>query len=319
MAQPQLYENKVWIDGCFDFTHHGHSGAILQAKRTIPRDKRDGSVLICGVHNDADIEHNKGGRPVMQEQERYEHTQRNRWCDVVVKDAPYVTDPAVLDSYGCKYVVHGDDITTDANGEDCYQQMKDAGRFQVVKRTEGVSTTDIIGRILRNDTVASGNSQGIDHEKLVLYSTGKHGYEPWCWVFGSGFADVVVEGVGSAQDENWVVVREPDGFDLFNVGHINELKALKDAGKRVCCSLSVDSGSVDSGSSVYMTLEERCLSVLSCDVVDAVMLGTPPSSTLPSSADICLTNVSLKKEIVQRINDNRDHYIERNMKKAGGL
>lgn len=304
-AMVELYENRVWIDGCFDFTHHGHSGAILQARRTIPKDQRDGSLLICGVHNDADIEHHKGGKPVIHEQERYYHTESNKWCDQVVKDAPYVTEPEVLDSYGCKYVVHGDDITTDANGEDCYQQMKDNGRFKVVKRTEGVSTTEIIDRILRNVPQTNQQKASVDRELLTMYSTDKSGYEPWSWVFGQNFEDVIVEGTGSVSDQNWVVVEEPDGFDLFNVGHIQELQKWKEAGKRVCCSMYTDKD-------VFMTLEERTLSVLSCNVVDGVLLY--PVSRDTTTAKTITT--SLKDNIIQRINHDRDHYIERNIKKG---
>ncbi len=57
-----------------------------------------------------------------------------RWVTQAVPGAPYVTSPDVMDQYGCKYVVHGDDITSDANGEDCYKVVKDLGRFVVVKK-----------------------------------------------------------------------------------------------------------------------------------------------------------------------------------------
>ena len=45
-------------------------------------------------------------------------------------------------------MVHGDDITSDSGGEDCYRYVKAAGRFLVVKRTPGISTTDLVGRML---------------------------------------------------------------------------------------------------------------------------------------------------------------------------
>ena len=138
----ELDDDKVWIDGCFDFTHHGHSGAILQARQTVKPGSQ--GVLYCGVHDDEAIRYNKGSAPVMDAQERYEHTRANRWCSEVIEKAPYVTQPEWMDRYGCKYVVHGDDITLDANGEDCYQLMKDLGRFRVVKRTSGVSTLSLI-------------------------------------------------------------------------------------------------------------------------------------------------------------------------------
>lgn len=44
--------------------------------------------------------------------------------------------------------MHGDDITSDSSGQDCYRYVKAAGRFKVVKRTPSISTTDLVGRML---------------------------------------------------------------------------------------------------------------------------------------------------------------------------
>jgi len=72
----QVSKDRIWIDGCFDFGHHGslcvsrgnwcvvgHAGAILQAKRM-------GKYLAVGVHSDEEITVNKGP-PVMTLEERY--------------------------------------------------------------------------------------------------------------------------------------------------------------------------------------------------------------------------------------------------------
>jgi ethanolamine-phosphate cytidylyltransferase len=71
-----------------------------------------------------------------------------RWATLAIPSAPYVTSLPWITHYGCHYVVHGDDITSDAAGEDCYRFVKQAGRFKVVKRTPGISTTDLVGRML---------------------------------------------------------------------------------------------------------------------------------------------------------------------------
>ena len=107
-----------------------------------------------------------------------------KWVDQVVEDAPYVTQLSTLDEYAIDFVVHGDDITTNADGVDAYHIVKAAGRYRSVatrpcpgvffaeppdlgptcwlrcrcrrrvcvrrecKRTEGVSTTDLVGRML---------------------------------------------------------------------------------------------------------------------------------------------------------------------------
>jgi ethanolamine-phosphate cytidylyltransferase len=71
-----------------------------------------------------------------------------RWSTLSIPHAPYVTSIPWINHYGCLYVAHGDDITSDSNGEDCYRYVKAAGRFAVFKRTPSISTTDLVGRML---------------------------------------------------------------------------------------------------------------------------------------------------------------------------
>lgn len=65
-----------------------------------------------------------------------------------MEDAPYFTSVEFLRQYNCDFCVHGDDITTLADGTDCYQAVKDAGLYKECKRTNGVSTTELVGRML---------------------------------------------------------------------------------------------------------------------------------------------------------------------------
>ncbi|RYG49284.1 hypothetical protein EON67_06815, partial [archaeon] len=46
------------------------------------------------------------------------------------------------------YIVHGDDPCITADGKDAYAYAKSIGKYRQIKRTEGVSTTDIVGRML---------------------------------------------------------------------------------------------------------------------------------------------------------------------------
>ena len=71
-----------------------------------------------------------------------------KWVDEVVEGAPYVTTLETLDKYNCDFCAHGNDITTTVDGKDTYQEVKDAGRYKEVERTQGVSTTDLVGRML---------------------------------------------------------------------------------------------------------------------------------------------------------------------------
>ena len=133
-------DDRLWIDGCFDFFHHGHTGVMLQSRRL-------GNELLVGIHSDEDIRANKGPT-VMSLDERVAAVEACRFSTGVVPHAPYVTSIPWITHYGCQYVTHGDDITSDANGNDCYRYVKKAGRMKIVPRTPGISTTDLVGRML---------------------------------------------------------------------------------------------------------------------------------------------------------------------------
>ena len=69
-----------------------------------------------------------------------------KWVDEVVEGSPYTANLETLDQHNCQFCVHGDDISVDANGTDVYHIVKEAGRYKDVKRTQGVSTTNLVGR-----------------------------------------------------------------------------------------------------------------------------------------------------------------------------
>ncbi|KAK7404105.1 choline phosphate cytidylyltransferase [Neonectria punicea] len=248
---PELLEGRIWVDGCFDFFHHGHAGAIVQARQL-------GTELYAGVHSDEDILANKGPT-VMTLEERLAATDACRWVTRSVGHAPYVTSLPYITHYGCKYVVHGDDITSDSDGNDCYRFVKEAGRFKVVKRSPGISTTDLVGRMLlctRTHFIRSFEKRlsgvegdGTDEERRVLgaamldrmslYATDASGRAPgvdvWFWS-ASGPAKAadteeekgsfrqLIEGPGPKLGQRVVYV--DGGFDLFSSGHIEFLRRV---------------------------------------------------------------------------------------------
>lgn len=309
-----LWEEKVWIDGCFDFTHHGHAGVFLQARRTIGADVSSGQdMLICGIHSDEDIRINKGCLPVMKERERYEHARANRWCDLVVENAPYVTEPEVMNKYGCMYVVHGDDITLDKDGNDCYQEMKDCGRYKCVKRTAGVSTSDIIQRILTgNRDHHTRPDEIVTTEELTKYSYGRNGYTPGCYVYKNTFDNVLVEGEHSDKDAPIKVI---DGnFDLFHMGHISKFKKLREQYRENKLVVNIRDDHED-----IMTLKEKALSVLSCRYIDGIIIemhGKPCEVVDIESVEGGEFNYLTKQVIIDRIISQRDEYIIRNKRRG---
>lgn len=56
-----------------------------------------------------------------------------------------------------------DDITLTVDGKDTYEEVKREGRYRECKRTQGVSTTDLVGRMLLMTKA--------HHSNLVSYDT----------------------------------------------------------------------------------------------------------------------------------------------------
>ncbi|KAF6224094.1 hypothetical protein HO133_010668 [Letharia lupina] len=244
-------EDRIWVDGCFDFAHHGHAGAMLQARRL-------GKELLVGIHSDEEIMDNKGPT-VMTLKERVAAVDACRWSTKSVPYAPYVTSLPWISHYGCQYVVHGDDITSDSSGEDCYRYVKAAGRFLVVKRTPGISTTDLVGRMLlctKNHFIRSllktlAGEEGSESpeerrrlgdemtQRIRDYATDETGLQPGPQVLSWAGSKAAMEdhaseetgtyhtmANGKAPHQSQRIVYVDGGFDLFSSGHIEFLRQV---------------------------------------------------------------------------------------------
>jgi ethanolamine-phosphate cytidylyltransferase len=125
-----------------------------------------GDYLIVGIHTDEEVERVKGAPPLMRDEERYESVRACKWVDQLVTEVPYSFDTQeqlqeYIDRYQIDYIVHGDDPCFTPDGRDVYEHVKAKGMFKAVKRTEGVSTTDIVGRML-----TCGMEHFVDDEEI---------------------------------------------------------------------------------------------------------------------------------------------------------
>ena len=284
---------RGYIDGCYDLLHSGHYNAIRQAKSLCDE-------LVLGIHSDVEIAHHKGPT-VMNDAERVAAVRACKWLDAVVFGVPYDPSVELLDYLGCDFCVHGDDLSVTATGEDAFAKVKKVGRMKVVKRTEGISTTDLVGRLLvvakakqqrrlsrqaqpqpqpQPQQASIANSSSSSSSSIDLSASGPLAAQalPLTTQRVSSFLPVSFRISQFANDRtpspSDVVVYISGSFDLFHVGHIALLEAAKRLGSFLYVGVYEDD-EVErvSGAPAVMSLFERALNVLACRCVDEVVLG----------------------------------------------
>ena len=131
--------SRVYVDMVGDLFHAGHV-ELLRAART------HGDHVIVGVLSDESAAAYKR-TPIMTLAERVAVIEACKYVDEVVAGAPFQIDEAFLAEHDITTVVHGDDLSP--QGADVvYRAALTAGKLKYVPRTTGISTTDLIQRVL---------------------------------------------------------------------------------------------------------------------------------------------------------------------------
>jgi cytidyltransferase-like protein len=159
-------EIRIFLDGVFDMMHYGHMNAFRQARSL-------GTYLIAGVCDEEDTARSKG-HPVCHEQERIDTVRGCKWVDEVIANVPYnIPDgfyASLIEKHKIDYIVHGDDPCI-IDGKNLYESAIQLGKYLTIPRTEGISTTELVGRMLDCDpdehdgNSASGASNGNHKEQ----------------------------------------------------------------------------------------------------------------------------------------------------------
>jgi len=133
---------RIYADGVYDIFHFGHALQLRQAKLAFPA-----VHLLVGVCSDESVQEHKA-RTVMNHAERCEAVRHCRWVDEVVESAPWVIDEQFLEKWQIDYVAHDDEPYISVGHDDVYAYCKSQGKFIPTRRTPGVSTSELLERIV---------------------------------------------------------------------------------------------------------------------------------------------------------------------------
>ncbi|WFD29558.1 choline-phosphate cytidylyltransferase [Malassezia sp. CBS 17886] len=159
---------RIYADGVYDLFHYAHALQLRQAKLSFPN-----VYLIVGVVSSALTEKHKN-RPMLGSAERGEALKNCRWVDEVLEDAPWVIQPDLVRRLQIDYVAHDElpyALTSSGSSHgsgDLYDWLKGAGKFLPTRRTDGISTSDLMKRIVSmyRDGVLDGKLEKMGDEEL---------------------------------------------------------------------------------------------------------------------------------------------------------
>ena len=316
---------RVYMDGCFDLMHFGHANALRQARAIASLASAGGEggdvegagaevELIVGLVSDEEILRCKGP-PVLPEQERVKCVRAVKWVDDIIANVPYeltreFVEELFSEKYGIDCIVHGDDPCYLPDGTDAYAIPKALGKYREIKRTEGVSTTDLVARLLEYaDASESTSSQAGDESSGGKRSEKNERHEARFCTTASRIAQFAAKVSYSKtskmheeteerktdknqrkneKNEETTCCYVVGAFDVFNAGHVELLEECSFVADKVVCAVIADEYLTRDQTNQpppMLNQSERAMSAIACRHCDDVVVGAPARLT----DDICKT------------------------------
>ena len=123
-----------------DLFHPGHV-RFLNSARAL------GDYLIVGLHSDKVSEDYKR-KPILTLEERVTMVSSCRYVDQVIPNAPLLITKEFMEEYDIDLVVHAHDESEDEFYKEYYLYPDSIGKFKRLDYNKGISTTEIIDKIL---------------------------------------------------------------------------------------------------------------------------------------------------------------------------
>jgi cytidyltransferase-like protein len=121
-----------------DLFHYGHVNFLRQASEY-------GDTLLVGIHADEAITYKT--KPILTMEERVRSVEGCRYVDEVIPNAPIEIDREWIEKHNIELILHGDDFTPELEAL-CYAVPIELGIFQRIPYTEGISTTELVSRVI---------------------------------------------------------------------------------------------------------------------------------------------------------------------------
>ena len=266
---------RIFMDGVFDIIHSGHFNAFRQAQYL-------GDILVCGLNSDEEVARAKG-KTLMDINERSSLAGSCKWIGDLALNTPYTPTIETLDTFKCDYLAHGDDIPTNELGNTIYDEIIAKKRLRVFRRTEGISTTVIIGRLLlgmkdKFDSLDEKDEKNLSIKKSYadLENASNLQYGTMTTLLTTSYR--ISEFSNKKMPEHGQKVVYICGeFDVLHKVHIEALKKAKESGDFVYVGVYNDI-TVNKRKGKYnpvLNINERCLNLLALKYVDDVVFGAP--------------------------------------------
>ena len=156
-----------------------------------------------------------------------------------------------------------------ADGTDTYHIVKAAGRYKECFRTQGVSTTDLVGRmlLLSKEHLQRGDQEyEVGRKSSMDMSSDSSARSPWTGVsqFLPTTQKIIQFSNREGPKKGDKIVYVAGAFDLFHVGHLDFLEKAKQLGDFLIVGLHTDPivNRYKGFNFPIMNLHERALSVL---------------------------------------------------------
>jgi len=183
----------------------------------------------------------------------------------------------MLEEYNVDFCIHGNDVVTSSDGVDCYKEVKEAGKYREVERTSGVSTTDMVGRMLLLTKAHHETADAAEQKSKLQITQAKR--SPYTGVsrFFPTTQRIVQFSEGKSPKPSDRIVYIDGTYDLFHVGHVGIMRAARQLGDYLLVGIHDDKivNAIKGENYPIMSTHERVLSVLQCRFVDEVIIGAP--------------------------------------------